>query len=316
MNPIASVISRIETIEAHLNQAIEHSQSHVADAARTGRTVGQVAARTLAGAVPSSEAPTTFADALATVEKSVTEAVERQQQAPTTRPVSMSTDGHECAPTTSRAPQIDTERHIPRTRPVATAPIAPASTTAAASVGAAPRTTQTLSTPGPNAVDRAATTTPSAAPNSAVAATAPPVMRPIAGLSGDPTGAVGDVPFAGDFEAAGARHGVPPRLLSAMAFVESRYLPDVVAERGAVGMMQLMPDTAAELGVDPRNPAASVDGAARLMGSLYDQFGSWDHALAAYHTGAEALTTNGNQPTERGTAYAGRVLDRLSTMTT
>jgi hypothetical protein len=97
-------------------------------------------------------------------------------------------------------------------------------------------------------------------------------------------------PFAGLFEQAGARHGVSPALLSAIARQESGYRPGAVSPAGAQGLMQLMPATARGLGVtDSFDPAQAVDGAARLMRDLLDRFGATDLALAAYNAGPGAV---------------------------
>ncbi len=121
-------------------------------------------------------------------------------------------------------------------------------------------------------------------------------------------------PFAAEFESAGVRHGVPAGLLAAVGWVESRYQTDVVSPDGAIGVMQIMPMTARELGVDPRNPVAAIDGAARLLADHQRRFGSWDLALAAYHSGAGAVSRAGNQAPPRGAAYVQRVHDRLEAL--
>lgn len=120
-------------------------------------------------------------------------------------------------------------------------------------------------------------------------------------------------PFAREFEAAGARHGVPPRLLAAVGWVESGYRPDAVSPAGAVGLMQIMPMTARELGVDPTDPLQAIDGAARLLAAHHDRFGAWDLALAAYHSGAGAVSRAGNIPPPRAAEYVRRVDARLET---
>ncbi|MFZ5846949.1 MAG: transglycosylase SLT domain-containing protein [Actinomycetota bacterium] len=107
----------------------------------------------------------------------------------------------------------------------------------------------------------------------------------------------GATPYASLFQAAGARHGVDPTLLAAIAKQESGYNPRAVSPAGAQGLMQLMPATAAGLGVNNSfEPAQAVDGAARLMKDLLSEFGRVDLALAAYNAGPGAVKRYGGIP--------------------
>lgn len=96
--------------------------------------------------------------------------------------------------------------------------------------------------------------------------------------------------------AANARYGLPEGLLAAVAQRESGMRPDAVSPAGARGLMQLMPGTAAELGVDPMDPAQAVDGAARYLRRQLDDFGSLDLALAAYNAGPGNVRRYGGVP--------------------
>ena len=158
------------------------------------------------------------------------------------------------------------------------------------------------STPGiDTAPDRTAT---ALVDGRTVAVTAPPAAE----LGGAvPPG----TPFANEFEAAGARYGVPPRVLAAVGWVESGFRPDAVSPAGAIGLMQIMPMTASELRVDPTDPVQAIDGAARLLAAHHDRFGAWDLALAAYHSGAGAVARAGNIPPPRAAEYVRRVHARL-----
>ena len=91
--------------------------------------------------------------------------------------------------------------------------------------------------------------------------------------------------------AAGKRHGVDPRLLWTVAFLETRFRPDQVSRAGARGMMQFMPLTAKRFGLgDPREPAAAIDAAARYLRELQVLFeGRLDLILAAYNSGEQAV---------------------------
>jgi len=111
------------------------------------------------------------------------------------------------------------------------------------------------------------------------------------------------------FSAAGARYGISPDLLAAVAQVESSDNPQAVSGAGAEGLMQLMPGTAASLGVDPFDPAQAVDGGARLLAQDLQQFGSVPLALAAYNAGAGAVQQAGGIPDYPETqAYVQNVL--------
>ncbi len=83
------------------------------------------------------------------------------------------------------------------------------------------------------------------------------------------------------------REGLTPDLLRAVIEKESSYLPCAVSASGAEGLMQLMPETAAELGVgDPFDTRENVDAGARLLKQLLDRYdGNLRLALAAYNAG-------------------------------
>ena len=109
---------------------------------------------------------------------------------------------------------------------------------------------------------------------------------------------VSGVPFSDLFNRAGAKYGVSPVLLSAVARQESGYDPKAVSHAGAQGLMQLMPGTARGLGVrDSFDPAQAVDGAARMLRDLTTRFhGRVDLALAGYNAGPGAVLKYGGIP--------------------
>jgi cell wall-associated NlpC family hydrolase len=125
--------------------------------------------------------------------------------------------------------------------------------------------------------------------------------------------APGGVPFADLFAAAGARHGVSPALLTAVARAESNFNPRAVSHAGAQGLMQLMPATARGLGVtDSFDPAQAVDGAARLLAGHLAKYGSVELALAAYNAGPGAVQRYGGVPPYRETqAYVAKIMKEL-----
>ena len=127
---------------------------------------------------------------------------------------------------------------------------------------------------------------------------------------------VGSAPGASNefdhlFSEAGARYGVDPALLKAVAWTESNFRPDAVSHAGAQGLMQIMPGTADGLGVDPMVPAQAVDGAARYLRQQLDRFGDVRLALAAYNAGPGAVEQHGGVPPYDETiGYVAKVVDR------
>ncbi len=81
--------------------------------------------------------------------------------------------------------------------------------------------------------------------------------------------------------------------------VESAYRQDAISSAGAIGLGQLMPATARDLGVDPRDPLQNLDGAARYLAMMLDTFGDPRLALAAYNAGPEAVRKHGGIPPYR-----------------
>jgi soluble lytic murein transglycosylase-like protein len=121
-----------------------------------------------------------------------------------------------------------------------------------------------------------------------------PQQTPAAATSGG--AALAGVPYADLFTRAGNRYGVDPSILAAMASQESGFNAGAVSAAGAQGLMQFMPATAQGLGVNPLDPASAVDGAARYLSSLKQQFGSTDLALAAYNAGPGNVSRYGGIP--------------------
>jgi cell wall-associated NlpC family hydrolase len=115
------------------------------------------------------------------------------------------------------------------------------------------------------------------------------------------------------FEQAATQSGVSASLLAAVAAQESGFDPSAVSSAGAEGIMQLMPGTAASLGVDPFDPAQAISGAAQLLaGYLQAYGGSLPLALAAYNAGPGAVARYGGVPPYPQTqAYVTDILQRL-----
>ncbi|MEE4119979.1 MAG: lytic transglycosylase domain-containing protein [Paracoccaceae bacterium] len=101
--------------------------------------------------------------------------------------------------------------------------------------------------------------------------------------------------------AAARRHGIPEDLFLRLVQQESGWNPSAISSKGAVGLAQLMPATARQLRVDPRDPDQNLDGGARYLRMMYDRFGSWRLALAAYNAGPGAVERHGGIPPFRET---------------
>ena len=114
-----------------------------------------------------------------------------------------------------------------------------------------------------------------------------------------------DVPAGGPFgsmaHAAALRHSIPPAIFHKLVTVESGWNPRAVSPKGAIGLAQLMPFTARQLGVDPNDPRQNLEGGARYLAQQYRRFGTWRLALAAYNAGPEAVERHGGVPPYRET---------------
>jgi cell wall-associated NlpC family hydrolase len=145
----------------------------------------------------------------------------------------------------------------------------------------------------------------------AASAYAPSSVRPATLQS---SGSLSGVPYADMFIRAGAEYNVSPKLLAAVAKVESGYNPNAVSPAGAQGLMQLMPGTAKGLGVkNSFDPEQAINGAAKLLSRNLKEFKSLPLALAAYNAGGGAVHKYGGIPPYAETqAYVPKVQRALA----
>jgi soluble lytic murein transglycosylase-like protein len=97
-------------------------------------------------------------------------------------------------------------------------------------------------------------------------------------------------------KAAARKHGIPEDLFLRLVQQESGWNAGAISHKGATGLAQLMPGTARKLGVDINNPSQNLEGGARYLRQMYDKFGSWKLALAAYNAGPGAVEKHGGIP--------------------
>ena len=95
---------------------------------------------------------------------------------------------------------------------------------------------------------------------------------------------------------AARNHDVPEDLFLRLVQQESGWNPVATSNKGARGLAQLMPETAARLGVNIDDPLQNLDGGARYLRQMYDKFGTWRLALAAYNAGPQAVEAHDGIP--------------------
>ncbi|WP_293352480.1 lytic transglycosylase domain-containing protein [Phenylobacterium sp.] len=110
-----------------------------------------------------------------------------------------------------------------------------------------------------------------------------------------------------------ARHAVPAPIVEAVAWQESRFNHAAVSSKGARGVMQLLPTTASDLGVDPSDLRGNIDGGAAYLAQQLRRFGDVKLALAAYNAGPKAVERYGGVPPYAETqSYVRAIMARLA----
>ncbi len=137
----------------------------------------------------------------------------------------------------------------------------------------------------------------------------PPEEPPLENLTQKP------LTVAGAIERFSAEVGLPPELIHAVVSTESAYQTDAISAKGAIGLMQLMPQTAAELAVDPYEPTENVRGGINYLKQLLELYEGRDdqvvRALAAYNAGPHRVEQyDGVPPYDETRAYVRRVIER------
>jgi soluble lytic murein transglycosylase-like protein len=128
--------------------------------------------------------------------------------------------------------------------------------------------------------------------------------------------------WAGDYAQAlvevAKANEISPYLLEAVVWQESRWNPAARSRAGAIGLAQLMPGTARDLGVDPNDPLQNLSGGARYLRQQLNRFdGNVEKALAAYNAGPGRVMTAGGIPSIPETqAYVRAIVARLAANST
>lgn len=137
----------------------------------------------------------------------------------------------------------------------------------------------------------------------------PPAAAPMPKISPTPTAPTLRDPQRLLHDAA-VRAGLPPEFVHSVAKVESGLQPQAISPKGAIGVMQLMPETARSMGADPKDTEQNIDAGTRLLRDLLIKYnGDVVRALAAYNAGAGAVDKyQGLPPYNETRQYVNKVI--------
>ncbi len=100
-------------------------------------------------------------------------------------------------------------------------------------------------------------------------------------------------------------YGIPKDLFLGLIKAESHWNPYVVSSQGAIGLTQVMPNTALSMGYNPsellNNPTLQLEAGAKYLSLMYETFEDWTLSVTAYNTGPDAVNKYGGIPPFKGT---------------
>ncbi len=123
-----------------------------------------------------------------------------------------------------------------------------------------------------------------------------------------------DVPYGAQIRNAAANYGLDPGLVASVIAVESNFNSRAISKKSAAGLMQLLPETAAQMSVhNAFDPAQNINGGTRYLRQLLDRYGqNLKLALAAYNAGPQRVDLyRGVPPLAETRSYVSRVIERL-----